>query len=393
MGCDGLIIGRPRVIRTGSSARLVSDVTFPHADSPVSLWVDVDIEYERLLVDDRLDGFLVWMLPYAMRNGCPIVCEAPVSRRLLYQLNCHLLTMLPTVIEDFKPVQVMADACLEPVYSEGGVATGWTGGVDCMFTLMKTLSAPISGYGLTHLMIMSCGALEAEDNSLLVRSLCEKARNGICRDTGLEIVRIDSNISDLLSEPFIAVSDFRIAGSVLCLQKLFSTYYVSTSVEFRSTGFMADACSYYSMFSLPLLSTEATSFVPVGGECCRLEKIKAIADFPLAHRYLHPCIYSGRNCGRCDKCVRTEIALYTIGKLDDFGSVFDVEAFHADKDWYMVRLLSLKEHQHCREVIDQLAINDEKFSPEVLQKARIMNCTRKILTKNKDLIQSRLSEK
>jgi hypothetical protein len=51
-------------------------------------------------------------------------------------------------------------------------------------------------------------------------------------------------------------------------------------------------------------------------------KVRAIVDHEAARRYLHVCTrrtYAGqsRNCSRCEKCVRTMIALAMCGRLDD----------------------------------------------------------------------------
>jgi hypothetical protein len=59
----------------------------------------------------------------------------------------------------------------------------------------------------------------------------------------------------------------------------------------------------------------------VGGELRRHDRVVQIADEPLAHEHLRVCWENRRptgNCGECEKCVRTMLALHAVGRLDDF---------------------------------------------------------------------------
>ena len=69
----------------------------------------------------------------------------------------------------------------------------------------------------------------------------------------------------------------------------------------------------------PLWSTEDIEFTHDGCEALRSAKIKAIARAPLALSTLRVCWANEQaeyNCGRCEKCLRTMIALHVVGALD-----------------------------------------------------------------------------
>src|SRR4030095_4191404 len=67
----------------------------------------------------------------------------------------------------------------------------------------------------------------------------------------------------------------------------------------------------------PLWSSSAVEIVNDGSETRKLDKIRAIADWPLVHRHLRVC-YQTRdgalNCGRCRKCVGAQIRFEIFGK-------------------------------------------------------------------------------
>jgi len=83
----------------------------------------------------------------------------------------------------------------------------------------------------------------------------------------------------------------------------------------------------------PLFSTVHTKIVHEGTAYTRTEKIEYLSGDNKALSELHVC-YRGadsrgqdhRNCGRCEKCYRTMIALDLFGKLDD-AALFDRSNF------------------------------------------------------------------
>jgi hypothetical protein len=71
----------------------------------------------------------------------------------------------------------------------------------------------------------------------------------------------------------------------------------------------------------PLWSSGAVRFVHHGGDHDRPDKIEAIKTNPVARRHLRVCWQESRdgwNCGRCEKCLRTQLMLLAAGALDDF---------------------------------------------------------------------------
>jgi hypothetical protein len=71
----------------------------------------------------------------------------------------------------------------------------------------------------------------------------------------------------------------------------------------------------------PLFGSEALRVEHVAATTTRLEKLRRIGGEPLVQRHLRVCWHNGShrlNCGRCEKCVRTMLALDTCGTLGKF---------------------------------------------------------------------------
>ena len=88
------------------------------------------------------------------------------------------------------------------------------------------------------------------------------------------------------------------------------------------------ASSYPRVLELPwgshwrldhLWSTERLEVRHVGDTHWRAEKLREVADEPLVRRHLRVCWEnrsSALNCGRCEKCVRTQLVLLSAGQLE-----------------------------------------------------------------------------
>jgi hypothetical protein len=76
----------------------------------------------------------------------------------------------------------------------------------------------------------------------------------------------------------------------------------------------------------PLWSSSRLDVTHFGATHWRTEKLVELADEPVMHNFLNPCSKDAArlNCSRCEKCLRTQLVLYTCGKLDRF-TVFDRE--------------------------------------------------------------------
>lgn len=333
-------IGAPYLEEAGEQTRLCAPVSLRGEDTV--LWFSVKREYAPGLVTDRADAFAAALLTTAMREGRDIVCAAPVTRRLLYQFNRLLVPIMASNMEAYRPIQVRAEAA----GAEGcaaAVGTGWTGGVDSLFTV--TENRENSAYRLTHLMIASNGAIEGDDPSDTLRRMGEKAEKGVIPELGLDLLCIDSNLRAALQESFRATVSIRHASVILALQGLFKSFFVSSDYSYSQLSFHSISMGRYEFVVLLCLGTDRTAFYSTGHVFTRMEKVRRLSESPLARRYLHPCIYALRdNCGCCGKCVRTQLELYALGQLEHFSAVFDIKQFQKKRNLYLAEAI-LKEAQ------------------------------------------------
>ena len=347
-------------------------------------WFSVETEYGPYLTDDRLDAFVVGFLTTAMRLGEDIVCEAPITKRLYYQLTTYLIPSMAANMEIYHPIAIHAPLTDALIPCEKAVGTGWTGGVDCMYTLMTHLQAEEASRRLTHLLVANVGTLESDHNSELLYHMAEKTRKGIASELGLQVVSVDSNLQILQTENYLAVAGFRLPAAVLALQKLFGVFLNSAAYEFSKFSFVQENSAYYELLPLSCFETDNLVFYSTGGQTPRIRKLQELSDFPYAQKYLHPCIYQKavKNCGKCGKCVRTIGALYALETLDKFGEVFDVDEFYRNKEDYLADIVSHSTSQHYGEVLAMMKQRGMTIPADTLRKGRIRRAAAAVAQRN-----------
>ena len=123
----------------------------------------------------------------------------------------------------------------------------------------------------------------------------------------------------------------------------------------------------------PLFSTVRTQIVHEGTAYTRTEKIEYLCGDKKALSELHVCNSGAdskgqdhRNCGRCQKCYRTMIALELFGKLDDAtlfsGSTFDVKQIskiyisHGLDEKFFINLHRMSVEHHRHDIAEQISI-------------------------------------
>ena len=311
------------------------------------LWFAVPKAYKQYLCAERGDAFVVAMIWYAMVTESDIVCETPISHRMLFGIRYQLIPALMKTEKGYhRHINIQAPTTTEAYPNEHAVGTGMSCGVDSMYSLhlYHDDSVP-EGYKLTHLTYFNMGAIFHPDRATKKvytmkefyettdRMSDEKRANAqaVADMTGLPLLYVKSNLdSDYYRGAYGDTGVYRNCACVLALSGLFGKYYCSS--RGRAEGFDLDldkASEHYESLLCYTLSTEGLEFL-LSDYDSRLDKTIAIADHAYAQQYLDVC-FRFNNCGTCSKCQRTLVILDIVGKVDVFGAVFDIEKYKKDR--------------------------------------------------------------
>jgi hypothetical protein len=389
-----LEIGDVYIKRIGDKSRLCSNISW--GDRNRTLWFEVESEYEECLCTEKIDCFLVALLPFAMIKNLNIHSEGYVSERLLYQLKTILLPSLSANITEFHSIDIDAKIDGKVLESKNGVGTSITCGVDSFYTVLKHLNTEIKGFKLTHLtyfnIMNSDWRGHGEDSSRDFSNARIDYIKPVVEELGLKLVTVDSNF-DLFYHDFelLATMTFRYFGTVLALQKLFRKYYWSSSDSFLQFDFSIDDITLFDLLSVQCVSNENTTFYVTGSEVTRLEKTAYISDFAITYKYLNVCWFHLYNCAICDKCKRTMLGLYALGKIDLYAEVFDVKYFYQNMDEYLghmlFKLITETHHRFYHEIYQGFIERDIKIPKAAKMYAIKLLCS-DLKTQAKETIKS-----
>lgn len=338
--------------RTGRRSRLCADVQWNNRCR--TLWFEVESEFEEYLCYERADGFLIALLPFAMINNLDIEVNGCVSEKLLYQLKSLLLPTLASNIPKFHLINIYSKTDNTVLKSQNSVGTGLTGGIDAFYTVLNHMTSPYNGYNLTHITffnIMNSPMWKSygEDSSRDFFNARVEYIRPVVGTLGLKFVPVDTNFDLMYRDlSLMETCTFRFFGMVLAIQKLFKNYYWSSSYTVSQFKVTISDIEYFDLLSLHCVSNENMVFYSTGSEVSRLEKTKFISDFEITYNYLNVCWLEIHNCTRCDKCMRTMMSLYSIGKLNHYSKVFDLEYFLQNKDKYIGYMLFGSTHPEMK---------------------------------------------
>lgn len=318
-----------------------------------TLWFDVPPEYGRYLCAERSNAFVVALFWYAMVTGSDIEFEAPVSKRLYDGITRELMPELEK--NGFAPVALRGPVTSEPVWCEGGVVTGMSGGVDSFYTLKCHGSdSAAEGKRLTHLSHYTCSylfkpgdmdkGLKAmyEDEDETEDAILERIKD-IAARKGYPLVITNTNLDrDYYRGGYVFMAMYRYLACTLALEHLYSLYISSSSGH--GSGLLEVSLfaptQHYEDVLCRSLRTETFRYMSSDNQI-RTEKLRAIADDDLFRKYATVCFDPGRNgenCGVCYGCLKTIISLDLLGKLDGFEKSFDLEKYRRDR-WELFRFL------------------------------------------------------
>jgi len=299
---------------TGRSAELSARVEGLTGAGEDRLWFRVPESYEDW-VSRGAEPFLAALLPAAMVLGRRLKVEgAPVSPYFLH--GCRQIIQLYHRW-DPKLALVPVDAgCLRAPQKPSGRAVGcfFTGGVDSCYTLLKNLDREDGDGRITHLIFARGYADCPLSNAPLFRNLSERME-GTAAGLKLHFIAASTNLKSFTPPPgpgWDRYAGSQLASVGLALGEGLRRVYVPAGDTYATLS----AWGSHPQVD-PLWSLENLEFRHDGCEAYRSQKLEwYVASSRPVMENLRVCGYESsglRNCGRCEKCLRTMIGLAALG--------------------------------------------------------------------------------
>lgn len=326
------------------------------------LWYEFEREYIKYLCTERLDGFVITLLLYAMKTGQDIICEEKLSEKLYYQISNFLIPTISNNLPIYKKINIKAELDNTILPSENRVGTGISLGVDSFYTLLSNLNNKTTNFNVTHLTCFNVGGNGSYGGEGARKLFNERNKIGrkFCMKNKFPFITVDSNISEIIMMDNLETHSFRQMAVPLFLQKLFSKYYYSSGYDFNS--FKIDVhVAHYDLLNVHCFSTENIDFYSTGGEVSRIDKIKYISQFEITYPYLNVCTNQHNNCSQCKKCIRTMLELYSIDMLDYYKDSFDIDLFYKNLTKNLSDIIKYKNELYYLDILATMKKNDKKI--------------------------------
>lgn len=251
------------------------------------------------------DFLLPLTLLVAMRTGRDLFLDGEISQRMLDHVP-RLQAVFHGWDSSLVTIEVMAAATRrrEPDRQGAGSAAFFSGGVDSFYTALTRRAT------LDALVFVAGFDIRPTRATLLARV----ARANACaaRELGLPLLHVTTNLREF-SHRYLTWSEYH--GSAMA-----ATAHVLGLRHCYHPGSLSPGndLPYGSHPDLDhLWSSETTQISYDAYPVSRLDKTRAIAGNGVALRYLRVCNSrddDGYNCGRCEKCLRTLVALRIAGR-------------------------------------------------------------------------------
>lgn len=260
-----------------------------------------------------VDPFVVGLVLLAMQQNEPLEVEGTLSRQLIDGLERYQQVFHDWFPERFHLVKIHVEELRGdvPGATTGGVsACAFSGGVDSFYTLLTvpeiTQTIFMSGFDMPLNLGDSISELTGSYSRMM-------------KDFGREFIIGSTNIRQFVNTVnWTNAHGQALAAAALFFKNRWSRFYIPSSY---TRGTYPKWGTHPSLD--PLLSTEMMEFVHHGYSANRVKKLEKIAAVPASFDRLRVCWIQDiglKNCGNCEKCMRTMIGLDLLDALPNFST-------------------------------------------------------------------------
>jgi hypothetical protein len=327
-----MIIQKIRPIESETGNGVEADIRFETAKQDAHSIFAVTDGAHQLTADPN--GFLLGaFLPAWNAGEQRIRIDAPVCPLLVANLSI-VASQVGRWFPDLPPMPVIE---ADHEYRQPGTRVGafLSGGVDSLamirsLTSLHPVGHPDRPAAAIVVDYQQVGGINRDETDARFARSKATSRE-ICADVGLAVIAVQSNFC-------------RLNGSMKFWMYRYHGSFLASMGHFLSSDFrLLHIASSYPVTHLvpwgshplldPYYSSQHLRISHHGVELSRLQKVRQLRDWPLALNRMYVCtsnMSNGRNCGACEKCVRTKLHLLIEGRLADSGAFEEDDVAEAD---------------------------------------------------------------
>jgi hypothetical protein len=296
-----------------ADGELTVSVTIEHPEhSRKRLWYRLLLDYSSFITPS-FDSFVVATLLTAMSQSTDLVVHGEVSPSLLQNLAEFQAAWTCWCPEKYQSIAILAEVEREqPQDNISKAISAFSGGVDSCFTAFrhrKADSTRVQRPLKAGLMVHWIGRPLKQQQ---VFNLTTKKSKAMLDSLGMELIPMATNFRELMPHNWDDFHGSAIASCLMLLQRGYTSGLIASSDPYHALNLPYGS----NPITDPLLSSNTFQILHDGAAFTRIEKIREISQWPEALENLMVCwegSQADRNCGRCEKCIRTILGFRVMG--------------------------------------------------------------------------------
>lgn len=293
---------------------LVRQATLRLASSDqTKIWFRIPRKFANL-ASQSAEPFAVAAAFLGMSRGQDVHVLASVSPTLLANLEKFARIWACWLPDRYRPIRFSAEQESAPTrsHARNGAVSTFSGGVDSCYTVLRHRRAlahrdalPLAAALMIHGFDIP---LAHADSFARAAARAEK----ILASAQVPLLIVTTNYRQISPLPWEEVFAAGLASCLLLFQEQFSVGLIPASFSYHRLMLPYGS----NPVTDPLLGSESLPIQHDGAELSRADKIHHLRAWPEAVAHLRVCwegAAKDRNCGRCEKCVRTRLNFRVAG--------------------------------------------------------------------------------
>lgn len=268
-------------------------------------------------VPDRLDPVAIALVAKAMNFTQDLHLEGAVSWRLLANLEEYIDAWTVWRPDVFRRVAVTADEVIDDrtgapgAHADRGVAA-FSGGIDSVYSAVANHRGLLGrrSIDLAAAVLVQGFDIPLDDGAAF--DVASRGARAITEEIGLPLITVRTNWKDVADPEWQMTFGAAVASTLHLFTDRAGLAVQAADMTYGTLTFPWGSNPVTS----PLLSSARMRLVQPGGGQTRTEKARAIGHLETVRNHLRVCWQGedhGRNCGRCEKCVRTKVNFLAAG--------------------------------------------------------------------------------
>jgi len=305
---------RPRILESADTVRYEFDLGYSSPSRSEILFYEFAREHAPP-PPDTFDGVLCAIILHAMADRLNVRLHGPATRKMLLNLAEFQLAWSRWLPAVYQPVEIEAETVITATGERPPRSiAAFSGGADSSFTLLRNSPVAPGPHHPVDTVLLVHGFDVSLSNPADLCELIERTAP-IRAMTGVKLRIVRTNSKELRLQKW---ADSFGAELAACMHL--------SSAEFSSA--LVGSSEPYDALVLPWGSNPVTDHLLSGGQLTivhdgaafsRTDKLAFLSGFPAAMESLKVCWegrQQGRNCGICEKCVRTQLNFLALGIRD-----------------------------------------------------------------------------